>query len=440
MPYKLRKAPKRDLYWVVAEDGQKKSKDPLPRARAEAQMKALYAAMGRKRGGVNIPKDEFVREHEHLLDLLKNPTLEALRREYSTQSKELKKVMKGGALLPDDHKLTEAIPLPTPDREDVALSGEGNIPPRSTLQKLSVESYKTNPATKVDDMVLLENTPTLNFYKAPDNTIVVVIRGSHSAEDWKANSYIPLGQLEHTDRFQKDLGILTNFQSRYSPTQYDYYGVGHSLGGAILDLFLEKGLLKNGVSYNPAVQPQALTNPNLPNDRIYAENDPLYMLGKPFLARKPEVRPVKRSWWGNLVKSIPYLGPIVDKYYGHQLDNFEGGAKAHSKFDKQLRSIGMNPSLYLKEAQRRAKAAGLHYKLLGFADDGDHKLAIPNPSGKIVRFGKVGYNDFLIWKHLKGEADAEKHRSRFQKSHRALKGEWKADPYSPNSLALSVLW
>lgn len=44
MPYKLRKAPGRPLYWVIGEDGKHKSKDPLPKERAEAQMRALYAA------------------------------------------------------------------------------------------------------------------------------------------------------------------------------------------------------------------------------------------------------------------------------------------------------------------------------------------------------------------------------------------------------------
>ena len=47
MPYKLRKAPNRDRFWVVSkESGMKHSEDPLPRARAEAQMRALYAAEG----------------------------------------------------------------------------------------------------------------------------------------------------------------------------------------------------------------------------------------------------------------------------------------------------------------------------------------------------------------------------------------------------------
>lgn len=51
MPYRLRKAPGRDLYWVVGEDGAHKSKKPLPKERAMAQMRALYANVKDVRGG-----------------------------------------------------------------------------------------------------------------------------------------------------------------------------------------------------------------------------------------------------------------------------------------------------------------------------------------------------------------------------------------------------
>jgi hypothetical protein len=45
MPYKLRKAPGKDLYWVVnKENGRKYSKSPLPLKRAEAQRRAIYAS------------------------------------------------------------------------------------------------------------------------------------------------------------------------------------------------------------------------------------------------------------------------------------------------------------------------------------------------------------------------------------------------------------
>jgi hypothetical protein len=122
-----------------------------------------------------------------------------------------------------------------------------------------------------------------------------------------------------------------------------------------------------------------------------------------------------------------------------------GGRKPSMKFMKQLKKVGIDPSDYLKEAQERAKEAGLPYKLLGFADDGDHKLSIPNADGQMRKFGKVGYRDFLIWSHLekaqkvpKGSSDAKK--KAFQRSHSAIKGDWKSDPFSPNNLALKILW
>jgi hypothetical protein len=46
MPYKLRKAPKRDLYWVVTiETGKKHSKDPIPKDKAKAQLRILESAL-----------------------------------------------------------------------------------------------------------------------------------------------------------------------------------------------------------------------------------------------------------------------------------------------------------------------------------------------------------------------------------------------------------
>lgn len=50
MPYKLRKKPNHDLYWVVnKETGKKYSKEAIPKETAKAQMRALY--MNEKRGG-----------------------------------------------------------------------------------------------------------------------------------------------------------------------------------------------------------------------------------------------------------------------------------------------------------------------------------------------------------------------------------------------------
>ena len=54
MPYKLRKAPKRDLYWVMtSETGKKHSKDPIPLEKAKAQMRVLESVLKKEiTGGV----------------------------------------------------------------------------------------------------------------------------------------------------------------------------------------------------------------------------------------------------------------------------------------------------------------------------------------------------------------------------------------------------
>ena len=46
MPYKLRKAPNRDLYWVINTDtGHKYSIEPIPKERAQKQMNLLRGVM-----------------------------------------------------------------------------------------------------------------------------------------------------------------------------------------------------------------------------------------------------------------------------------------------------------------------------------------------------------------------------------------------------------
>lgn len=50
MPYKIRKAPNRELYWVVAQDGRHMSHEPLTRKMAEKQLTALNIAHARKMG------------------------------------------------------------------------------------------------------------------------------------------------------------------------------------------------------------------------------------------------------------------------------------------------------------------------------------------------------------------------------------------------------
>jgi len=114
-------------------------------------------------------------------------------------------------------------------------------------------------------------------------------------------------------------------------------------------------------------------------------------------------------------------------------------------FKTQLEQQGINPNEYL----RIARATGYHSKGrytpgdLYFSDDDTHKLAYHTPHG-VIRFGRAGYGDFIIYSFLerqgreKGLAGAK--RFSYLKRARNIAGNWKNDPYSPNRLAMRILW
>lgn len=113
------------------------------------------------------------------------------------------------------------------------------------------------------------------------------------------------------------------------------------------------------------------------------------------------------------------------------------------KHDQDLRGGGQDA--YLTEVRRRAKEHGYDPRAVSYADDGTHKIAYTTPSGKTVRFGREGYGDHILWSMLEEDGSvpkgtASKKRNVFHKSHSAIKGNWREDPYSPNMLALKLLW
>jgi hypothetical protein len=321
------------------------------------------------------------------------------------------------------------------------LQGNGVIPPNNILQLIAKEAYKPSPSQAVGMFRLVSATPTLKFYKS-GNTVIVGIRGTvpNDLEDIKADGLVSVNALESSNRYRRDLMELQRVK-RSMPTD-DFYGVGHSLGGAILDAFLQTGMVKSGVSYNPAVQPKNFQS-NLPNRRIYQKGDPLYALGKNFLKTPPEVRdPKPKSWTDRLIGLVPYAGKIFNYINAHNLTNFDGGKKFA---ESPTPSNPLSKEEYLKRARASAKKHGLPYKLLGYSDDDTHKLQIPDPDGKIVRFGRKGYGDFIIWSALEASGKvakgmAEKKRNVFHKSHSKIKGDWRQNAFSPNNLALKVLW
>lgn len=190
------------------------------------------------------------------------------------------------------------------------------------LQQMAQSAYTGQTLRNIGSFTLFKSTPTLKFYI--DNTnIVVSIRGTADSRDVSAWPNVAFGSLDSTSRFQADLQTLLEVQRRYPTTKYSYIGVGHSLGGAILDRFLRMGLIKKGLSYNAAVEPQELKG-NPAHRRIYNRLDPLYQIAG-YLIPGVEVRPITLSTG---IKSL--FSSIYGFYAAHLLSNFKGGGKTHT--------------------------------------------------------------------------------------------------------------
>ena len=115
------------------------------------------------------------------------------------------------------------------------------------------------------------------------------------------------------------------------------------------------------------------------------------------------------------------------------------------KHDQDLRpSKGSGRDKFLMTANRKARDAGLIGKV-SYANDGVHKLKITAPDGSIRRFGAEGYGDHIYWSQEEAEGRvpegfADNKRRLYRARATKIKGDWAKDPYSPNSLAIAVLW
>ncbi len=113
-----------------------------------------------------------------------------------------------------------------------------------------------------------------------------------------------------------------------------------------------------------------------------------------------------------------------------------------TKFEEILLNKRINPQKYIMAVQIKAMYFNYNWKSLTFATDKTHKLQITRPDGKIIKFGAVNYNDFIIYSFYSKKKkllydEALKRRDLF---HKRMKRETDDDIYSPRNLSLNLLW
>ena len=63
----------------------------------------------------------------------------------------------------------------------------------------------------------------------------------------------------------------------------------------------------------------------------------------------------------------------------------------------------------------------------------DKKYMVLDPDGKMVHFGNINYEDFLKHQSLQ-------RRNSYISRATNIRGVWKRNKYSPNNLAINILW
>ena len=126
----------------------------------------------------------------------------------------------------------------------------------------------------------------------------------------------------------------------------------------------------------------------------------------------------------------------VDEFL-KKLDSMpEGSGIKGKKFFEELKKYGIDPDDYLIGVKANAKKNKYDPKLIDWAYDDVHKLKYFSPEG-VKKFGRVGYKDNFIYKHLEKKKEVEKGtakkmRDRFHKSHEAMTKKYDLSVYSPN--------
>lgn len=99
--------------------------------------------------------------------------------------------------------------------------------------------------------------------------------------------------------------------------------------------------------------------------------------------------------------------------------------------------------LYLATVRSKARAYG--YPRIDYATDSTHKFQVRTPEGRIRRFGRRGMMDYILWKEVERNGEvplgtAEERRRLYLARATAIRGKWAEDDYSPNMLAIRLLW
>ena len=214
----------------------------------------------------------------------------------------------------------------------------GAIPSSSEAQQMVKQSKEVNPPQKIGGFNLVAVRPNIAFY-ADSDTVIVAIPGTRSASEAVAEWWrVPLGTVEYGARYKSVSEAVQAVRQEFP--RHKFFGVGHSLAGAIIDELIDAGLVDGGKSFNPAVQPKHFGQEESKNAREFQEGDILGDMGRPFL---PDATVRGRKGWAQKVaKAIIPLGSwwdLYDRLQAHKIDSFAEEAEGGGRYSQAVKDL-----------------------------------------------------------------------------------------------------
>lgn len=201
--------------------------------------------------------------------------------------------------------------LSTEATESIPYKNSNKMPDSKTAYNMESRAYSENETSTEPWVAVLRNKYLVIYKNDNLKSVCVAVRGTKPSDpvDLVADIRIALGRLENSTRYQNDKKVIIGLQKEaFKPSDWWWCGVGHSLGGAIVDELIEDNLIKEGISFNPAIQKEYYDLPTT-NRRIYLDSDPLYKV----MGRFTKYKEVRKDESDN---------SMLD---AHGLQNFVGG-------------------------------------------------------------------------------------------------------------------
>lgn len=178
----------------------------------------------------------------------------------------------------------------------------------------SYDYYKGSNNLEVKHYNLVAKSKSCLIYERPKSKIrIYAFRGTQNSEDASSFPSLVTNTFSSSTRYQKDKAFV---KEHPAPEGYKTIGVGHSLGGAIIDQLLADGLIQSGISFNPAVELNKLNNTG--NKRIYNRNDFLYKLIGQFASN---THIVNNDLFSRIEMAVRYFD-ILKSLYEHNNKQF----------------------------------------------------------------------------------------------------------------------